>query len=147
MAAEEDSVIDRAQQEQITDDSDTQEIPFSDVSVKSDDVVKSIRSNSKKISRSLSSRSVSCQGKNVRITIPLTTPIRTFSAISSLVFEDLINQSSKKPSATEGSRVSINKAKLHRAEKMIRGAFVELYKGLRYLETYRYHYNKLKKIS
>jgi hypothetical protein len=27
---------------------------------------------------------------------------------------------------------------LHHAEKMIKGAFIELYKGLGYLKTYRY---------
>ncbi|KAK1302901.1 Phosphate transporter PHO1-3 [Acorus calamus] len=70
--------------------------------------------------RSLSGRMVSCQGKNVKVNIPLTTPSRTIS--------DLMSQS--KPN-------NINKAKLHRAEKMIKGAFVELYKGLGYLTNYR----------
>ncbi|KAK1326558.1 Phosphate transporter PHO1-3 [Acorus calamus] len=70
--------------------------------------------------RSLSGRMVSYQGKNVKVNIPLTTPSRTIS--------DLMSQS--KPN-------NINKAKLHRAEKMIRGAFVELYKGLGYLTNYR----------
>ncbi|XP_010265690.1 PREDICTED: phosphate transporter PHO1 homolog 1-like [Nelumbo nucifera] len=37
-----------------------------------------------------------------------------------------------------------NKKKLHHAEKMIRGAFTELYKGLGYLKTYRYIMSKLK---
>ena len=77
-----------------------------------------------------------CQGKNLRIKIPLTTPSRTISAVSYLIWDDLVNQSSKK--IPEGSnRLHINKTKLHHAEKMIRGALIELYKGLGYLKTYR----------
>ncbi|CAA2975000.1 phosphate transporter PHO1 homolog 1 [Olea europaea subsp. europaea] len=48
----------------------------------------------------------------------------------------LINQSSKNCSH-EGNKLHINKRKLHHAEKIIRGAFIELYKGLTYLKTYR----------
>ncbi|XP_042502910.1 phosphate transporter PHO1 homolog 1 [Macadamia integrifolia] len=90
--------------------------------------------------RSLSGRVVNCQGKNVRINIPLTTPSRTLSAITYLVWEDLVNQSKK--CSPEGNNLHINKSKLHKAEKMIRGAFIELYKGLGYLKTYR-HLNML----
>jgi hypothetical protein len=49
----------------------------------------------------------------------------------------LINQSSNNCNP-EGSKLRINKTKLNHAEKMIKGAFIELYKGLGYLETYRY---------
>uniref|UniRef100_A0A1D1YDE8 Phosphate transporter PHO1 1 n=1 Tax=Anthurium amnicola TaxID=1678845 RepID=A0A1D1YDE8_9ARAE len=85
--------------------------------------------------RTLSGRVFSLQGKNLRMNIPLTTPSRTISALTSLLWEDLVNQSRK--GGPEGRRLSINKAKIHRAEKMIRGASVELYKGLGYLTTYR----------
>ncbi|CAN1312777.1 Phosphate transporter PHO1 homolog 1 [Linum perenne] len=88
--------------------------------------------------RTLSGRVFSCQGKSMRLNIPLTTPLRTFSAISYLVWGD--SSSSKKCSNPEGSNrlpLHINKTKLHHAEKMIRGAFIELYKGLGYLKTYR----------
>lgn len=88
--------------------------------------------------RSFSDRTVSCRGKNLRIHIPLTNPTRTFSAISYLLWDDLVNQSSKK-CGPEGNKLHINKKKLHHAEKMIRGAFIELYKGLGYLKTYRYY--------
>lgn len=88
--------------------------------------------------RTLSGRVFNCQGKNLRINIPLTTPSRTLSAISYLVWDDLVNQSSKKCGA-EGSKLNINKTKLNHAEKMIKKAFIELYKGLGYLKTYRYH--------
>ncbi|KAG6426156.1 hypothetical protein SASPL_110373 [Salvia splendens] len=86
--------------------------------------------------RSFSDRTVSCRGKNLRIHIPLTNPTRTFSAISYLLWDDLVNQSSKK-CGVDGNKLHINKKKLHHAEKMIRGAFIELYKGLGYLKTYR----------
>ncbi|KAD4983003.1 hypothetical protein E3N88_19674 [Mikania micrantha] len=74
-----------------------------------------------------------CNEKKLKIRIPLTNPTRTFSY---LLWEDLINQSSKKQNG-HGRKVHINKTKLHHAEKMIRGALIELYKGLGYLKTYR----------
>ncbi|XP_076911214.1 phosphate transporter PHO1 homolog 1-like [Bidens hawaiensis] len=74
-----------------------------------------------------------CQEKKLKIRIPLTNPTRTFSY---LLWEDLINQSSKKQNGPD-KKLHINKTKLHHAEKMIRGALIELYKGLGYLKTYR----------
>jgi len=88
-------------------------------------------------SRSFSSRVFNCQGKKLRINIPLTAPSRTFSAIGNLFWEDFIKQSSKKASPRG---FHVNKTKLHHAEKMIRGAFIELYTGLGYLKTYRYFF-------
>lgn len=87
-------------------------------------------SNSDEVSRST-------RMKNLRIRIPITNPTRTFSAITYLLWDDLVNQSSKK-CGPEGNKLHIDKKKLHHAGKMIRGAFVELYKGLGYLKTYRY---------
>ncbi|KAF7827878.1 phosphate transporter PHO1-like protein 1 [Senna tora] len=87
--------------------------------------------------RTVSGRMVSCQGKNVRINIPLTTPSRTLSAISYLVREDLLNHSSRKCGPEGASKLHLNKTKLHHAEKMIKGGLVELYKGLGYLKVYR----------
>lgn len=83
--------------------------------------------------RKLSACISHCPGKNLKIHIPLTNPTRTFSY---LLWEDLINQSSKKHNA-QGKKVHINKTKLRHAEKMIRGALIELFKGLGYLKTYR----------
>ncbi|CAL2232119.1 unnamed protein product [Prunus armeniaca] len=141
-SSEEDSVKDKTEHEQelqdiSTEDLEKNEVPHSEGSI-SGELGKSMRTKSEDIGklRTMSSRSFSCQGKNLKINIPLTTPSRTFSAISYLVWEDLVNQSSKKCSA-EGSKLHINKKKLHHADKMIRGAFVELYKGLGYLKTYR----------
>ncbi|XP_061353965.1 phosphate transporter PHO1 homolog 1 isoform X1 [Gastrolobium bilobum] len=138
---EEDSVRNRGQQEEMqdttsTDDSEKSEVPFSD-SPRSDETGKSIqikREDGKL--RTPSGRIINCQGKNVKINIPLTTPSRTFSAISYLVREDLLNQSSRK-CGPEGGKIHLNRTKLHHAEKMIKGGFIELYKGLGYLKVYR----------
>uniref|UniRef100_A0A7N0U1M0 Uncharacterized protein n=1 Tax=Kalanchoe fedtschenkoi TaxID=63787 RepID=A0A7N0U1M0_KALFE len=86
--------------------------------------------------RARSTRVFSFKGKNVQLRIPVINPSRTFSAITYLVKEDPAHHPWKKCSH-QGYKLHINKAKLHRAEKMIRGAFVELYKGLGYLQTYR----------
>ncbi|XP_058768273.1 phosphate transporter PHO1 homolog 1 [Vicia villosa] len=86
--------------------------------------------------RTLSGHMVSSKGKNVKINIPLTTPSQTLSEISYLVMEDLFNQSSKK-SNPENGVLHLNKTRLHHAEKMIRGGFIELYKGLGYLNDFR----------
>lgn len=129
---------DRTEQEQVLDDS-TDDLEKNEMldSPRSEEMGKSMRMKrgDSKL-RTLSGRVFNCQGKNLRINIPLTTPSRTFSAISYLVWEDLVNQSSKKCNL-EGSKLNINKTKLHHAEKMIKGALMELYKGLGYLKTYR----------
>lgn len=85
--------------------------------------------------RSLSGRAFSLQGKNLLIKIPLTTPSRTISALAYLFREDFGSQLRK--CGSQSGKLNINKTKIHRAAKMIRGAFVELYKGLGYLKTYR----------
>ncbi|VFQ78063.1 unnamed protein product [Cuscuta campestris] len=69
--------------------------------------------------------------KSLRIHIPMTNPSRAFSAITYLMQEDDHHHRGNKKG------FHINKAKLRQAEKMIRGAFIELYKGLGYLKTYR----------
>lgn len=124
--------------ENVSEELDKDETKSSE-SPKSGEVEKSMRL--KKL-KSVSNCVIKCQGKNLRIKIPLTNPARTFSAISYLLWDDLVNQSSKK-CGPEGNKLHINKKKLHHAEKMIRGAFVELYKGLGYLKTYRYGINIL----
>lgn len=85
--------------------------------------------------RSLSSKTFNCQGKNLKINIPLITPSRTLSALTYSVWGDMVNQS-KNP-GQDGGKLHINKVQLHRAEKMIKGAHIELFKGLGYLRTYR----------
>ncbi|KAM0013601.1 putative SPX domain-containing protein [Helianthus debilis subsp. tardiflorus] len=66
---------------------------------------------------------------SMRINIPATTPTRTITAVTSMLWEDLVNNPKK-----HGEY--INRKKLQCAEKMIRGAFVELYRGLGLLKTY-----------
>ncbi|KAK8682178.1 hypothetical protein V6N13_054572 [Hibiscus sabdariffa] len=69
----------------------------------------------------------------MRIDIPATTPTRTISAVTSMLWEDLINNPTKQDPAA-GSFIS--RKKMQCAEKMIRTAFVELYRGLELLKTY-----------
>ncbi|KAK4410374.1 Phosphate transporter [Sesamum angolense] len=137
---DEESIKESADEEQelenSTDNLENHEVEFSD-SLGSDEPGKSITMKKEEGKlRSLSGRVINFQGKSLRIHIPLTNPTRTFSAISYLLWDDLVNQSSKK-CGTEGSKLHVSKKKLLHAEKMIRGAFVELYKGLGYLKTYR----------
>uniref|UniRef100_A0A9I9CNX3 Phosphate transporter PHO1 n=1 Tax=Cucumis melo TaxID=3656 RepID=A0A9I9CNX3_CUCME len=67
----------------------------------------------------------------LRVDIPATTPSRTISAVMGMLWEDLINNPKKDVSGD-----SISRKKIQWAEKMIRGAFVELYKGLGLLKTF-----------
>ncbi|PIN25932.1 putative small molecule transporter [Handroanthus impetiginosus] len=140
ISCDEESIKDSTDAEQglenTTDELDKLDIEFSD-SPKSGELGKSLRTTKEggKL-RSLSGRIINCKGKNLRIHIPLTNPTQTFSAISYLLWDDLVNQSSKKCDP-EGNKLHINKKKLHHAEKMIKGAFIELYKGLGHLRTYR----------
>ncbi|KAK7354924.1 hypothetical protein VNO80_14166 [Phaseolus coccineus] len=64
----------------------------------------------------------------IRIDIPATTP----TAATSMVWEDLVNS----PMIAGCGGEIINKRKIQCAEKMIRSAFVELYKALGLLKTY-----------
>ncbi|KAG6395222.1 hypothetical protein SASPL_145863 [Salvia splendens] len=68
----------------------------------------------------------------MRIDIPATTPTKTIAAVTSMLWEDIVNN----PKKTAGGGEYINRKKIQCAEKMIRGAFVELYKGLGLLKTY-----------
>ncbi|KAL6626582.1 hypothetical protein ACP70R_030308 [Stipagrostis hirtigluma subsp. patula] len=85
--------------------------------------------------KSLGRSTSSCQRKSLKINIPLTNPSRTISALTDILWDDLVTHPSKK--CNPDGKQSINKTKLRHAEKMIKGAFVELYKGLGYLSTYR----------
>lgn len=68
----------------------------------------------------------------MRIDIPATTPGKAITAVTSMLWEDIVNSPVK-----EGYGEFINKRKIQYAEKMVRSAFVELYKGLGLLKTYR----------
>ncbi|KAK2635908.1 hypothetical protein Ddye_030700 [Dipteronia dyeriana] len=144
ISCEEESIKDGTELEQqlqdnsTPDDLEINDESFADSSRFEEDMEgKSIRmkKDDNKI-RTLSGRVFNCQGKKLRLNIPLTTPSRTFSAMS-YVLEDLVNQSSKKNPEGNNNKLHINKTKLHHAEKMIKKALIELYKGLGYLKTYR----------
>ncbi|GKU85720.1 hypothetical protein SLEP1_g346 [Rubroshorea leprosula] len=69
---------------------------------------------------------------SMRIDIPDgTTATQTIVAVTSMLWEDLVNNTKK-----EGTGDFINKKKIRCAEKTIRSAFVELYRGLGLLKTY-----------
>ncbi|XP_031502975.1 phosphate transporter PHO1-like [Nymphaea colorata] len=68
----------------------------------------------------------------LRIELPATTPTRAISALAQGLWEDVING----PSRREGPGQAVNRKKVQCAEKMIRGAYVELYRGLGLLKTY-----------
>ncbi|KAK8571920.1 hypothetical protein V6N12_027988 [Hibiscus sabdariffa] len=72
----------------------------------------------------------------MRIDIPATTPTRTISAVTSMLWEDLINNPTKQDPAAAAAGSFISRKKMQCAEKMIRTAFVELYRGLELLKTY-----------
>ncbi|XP_068663062.1 phosphate transporter PHO1-like [Aristolochia californica] len=71
------------------------------------------------------------QKVGMRIDIPATTPTRTITAVTAMLWEDLVNNPKK-----EIRGDFINRKKIQCAEKMIKGAFVELYRGLGLLKTY-----------
>lgn len=142
-AAEEESITGKTEEEQgqgnATDEFEQNDAQFSDLGRSGEVLGQSPRTNREegKIMRAFSGRIFHCQGKNLRINIPVTNPTRTFSAITYLLWDDLVSQSSRKCGPEGKSKLHINKTKLHHAEKMIKGAFIELYKGLGYLKTYR----------
>ncbi|KAJ4956106.1 hypothetical protein NE237_012889 [Protea cynaroides] len=78
-------------------------------------------------------RTKSKKGKPKIAMTAATTTTRTITAITTMLWEDIVN-SPKKESPGAGDH--INRKKILCAEKMIRGAFVELYKGLGLLKTY-----------
>ena len=139
---EEDSIRSKGQQEEMqgnwTEDLEKNDMSLSD-SPRFKETEKSMKREDGKLRRLSSGVSVSFQGKNVKINIPLTTPSQAISAISYLLKEDFINQSSSRNYGPESGKLDINKTKLHHAEKMIKGGFIELYKGLEYLKIYRYN--------
>ncbi|XP_050218696.1 phosphate transporter PHO1 [Mercurialis annua] len=105
----------------------------SEESSETDEVIAALEKNGINFINS-TTRSKTKKGKPkmaMRIDIPATTPTKTISAITSMLWEDLVNNPKK-----EGPADFINRKKIQCAEKMIRGAFVELYRGLGLLKTY-----------
>ncbi|KAF5752406.1 putative xenotropic and polytropic murine leukemia virus receptor pho1 [Tripterygium wilfordii] len=103
-------------------------------STETDDIISTFEKNGLSFINSASTRTKTKKGKPkmaMRIDIPSTTPTRTIAALTSMLWEDLVNNPKK-----EGAGDIINRKKIQCAEKMIRGAFVELYRGLGLLKTY-----------
>lgn len=73
----------------------------------------------------------------VRIEIPATTPTQTVTALTSMRWGDLVSDEANNKKDNGSSRDYIRKKKIQCAEKIIRGAFVELYRGLKLLKLYR----------
>lgn len=78
----------------------------------------------------------------MRMRVPITTPATTISAISQTLWEDILKQGGRSDSNGE-SQFSVTKKKLQRAEKMLRTAFIEYYRGLNLLKSYRYLRNQI----
>nr|GLL44163.1 phosphate transporter PHO1-like [Ipomoea trifida] len=72
----------------------------------------------------------------VRIEIPATTPTQTVAALTSMRWDDLVSDEANNKKDNGSSRDYIRKKKIQCAEKIIRGAFVELYRGLKLLKLY-----------
>ncbi|XVF66452.1 hypothetical protein PTKIN_Ptkin10aG0036800 [Pterospermum kingtungense] len=100
----------------------------------SDEVIAALEKNGVSFMNSASSRAKTKKGKPkmaMRIDIPAATPAHTIKAVTSTLWEDLVNNPKR-----EGPGDFINRKKIQCAEKMIRSAFVELYRGLGLLNTY-----------
>ncbi|XP_042061106.1 phosphate transporter PHO1-like [Salvia splendens] len=95
-----------------------------------DDVIAALEKNGVKFDYSSKPKKGMKPKITMRLDIPATTPARTISAVTSMLREDSSNHPKK------GGGECINRSKIQSADKMIRGAFVELYRGLGLLKTY-----------
>ncbi|KAH6834643.1 phosphate 1 [Perilla frutescens var. hirtella] len=95
-----------------------------------DDVIAALEKNGIKFDYSSKPKKRMKPKITMRIDIPATTPARTIAAVTSMLREDLAK------GGGGGGGECINRNKVQCAEKMIRGAFVELYRGLGLLKTY-----------
>ncbi|KAL2613437.1 hypothetical protein R1flu_025129 [Riccia fluitans] len=74
----------------------------------------------------------------MRIRIPRNTPGTTISALSQALWDEVLKQGGKtggNPQPGE-SQITLTKKKLQMAEKMLRSAFIEYYRGLNFLKSY-----------
>lgn len=97
-----------------------------------DDMISALEKNGINIVGAAVTKKGGIKTAAMRIDIPATTPTRTITAVTSMLWEDLVNNPKKQAPA----EYAVNRKKLQCAEKMIRGAFVELYRGLGLLKTY-----------
>ena len=73
-----------------------------------------------------------------KMAMKIDSPANTPRSVTSILCEDKLNNLKK-----EGSCEFFNTKKVQRFEKQIRGAFIELYKGLGLLKTYRFFFSSL----
>lgn len=87
---------------------------------------------------SLSRNSINTSTNQVRLIIPRTTPAATIAALTQMLWEDVFRQS-KRPSAVHKGweDYTVNQKKVQSATLMLRAAYVELYRGLGLLKSYR----------
>ncbi|PKU87208.1 Phosphate transporter PHO1 [Dendrobium catenatum] len=115
------------------------DVPVSDSSTSpaiSEEVISALEKNGISFvgsARSKAKKGAKPKAATMRIDIPATTPGKTISAITSMVWEDLVN-GARKEGECGGDYIS--RKKIQCAEKMIRGAFIELYRGLGLLKNY-----------
>ncbi|KAL1294690.1 hypothetical protein HN51_055481 [Arachis hypogaea] len=105
----------------------------SEVSSQTEEVITTLEKNGINLVNSGMRGKKTKKGKpkmGMRIDVPATNPTRAITAITSMLLEDLVNN----PTTTGGD--FIFKRKIQSAEKMIRSAFVELYRALGLLKTY-----------
>ncbi|ONK63845.1 uncharacterized protein A4U43_C07F19530 [Asparagus officinalis] len=88
--------------------------------------------------RSKAKKGLKPKTTTMRIDIPATNATKTISAVTSMIWEDIVNGQQRKEGSPGGGGDNINRKKIQCAEKMIRSAFLELYKGLNLLRTYRF---------
>ncbi|MED6163512.1 Acid phosphatase pho1 [Stylosanthes scabra] len=101
----------------------------SEVSSQTEEVITTLEKNGIKLMNSGMRGKKTKTKKGMRIDVPATNPTRAITAITSMLLEDLVNNPS-------GGGEFIFKRKIQSAEKMIRSAFVELYRALGLLKTY-----------
>ncbi|KAL0927597.1 hypothetical protein M5K25_001783 [Dendrobium thyrsiflorum] len=133
--------LDRFNSAPISDRTSETDEPVSDSSTSpaiSEEVISALERNGISFvgsAKSKAKKGAKPKAATMRIDIPATTPGKTISAITSMVWEDLVN-GARKEGECGGGGDYISRRKIQCAEKMIRGAFVELYRGLGLLKNY-----------
>ncbi|GAB2217752.1 hypothetical protein Drorol1_Dr00000963 [Drosera rotundifolia] len=103
-----------------------------------DELLATLQKNGILVSGSPTSQSKLAKGSGrpkmaMRVDVPALASARSMSVAMSGMWEDLLNNPRKDVTGDD----IVNRKKIQCAEKMIRGAFIEFYRGLRLLNTYR----------
>lgn len=74
----------------------------------------------------------------VRLIIPRTTPAATIAALTQMLWEDVFRQSKRASTAYRGREdYTVSQKKVQSATLMLRAAYIEFYRGLGLLKSYR----------